>query len=183
MRTLKYTSNVLVPNGAFVSLTFISKDRVECIQCGRCLLHELIFPSAALALSRSHSPSTEDSANLCPPCCSWYGFLVSWGNQRSTNFPFTPCHAGKRKPALPMVGLTIGIQLPRMWGDGRAASGRLVSSFLSRRNPRTMLKGKNGNLEQLKCPPLSPQSPHKFVTKPKNPPPVKSFVSVKSCSH
>lgn len=45
-------------------------------------------------------------------------------------FPFIPGQAGKRKPALTAVALTMAVQLPRMWGNDRAALGRHASSFL-----------------------------------------------------
>lgn len=141
IRTLKWAHNVLVPNGS-PSLTFISKDQVEGIQVAVCCRKWSLAPVVLTLSSWSQSQHKGLHTGLCNLCCSWCYFLISPESQQTSNFPFTPPQARKRKPAWAIIALTIDGQLPRMWGNDKAPLDRLCSSFLSIRNLRTVLNDK-----------------------------------------
>lgn len=95
----------------------------------RCLLPEMTScpccPRPALLPQSQHRGL---HTGFQRPCCSWCHFLIGPRNQKTSNFPFTPSQARKRKPAWVMVALTRWSAAKHV-GTGNAALGRKVPLF------------------------------------------------------
>lgn len=108
----------------------------------RCLLQEMTScPCCPRPTLLPQSQHRGLHTGFQSPCCSWCHFLIGPRKQKTSNFPFTASQARKRKPAWMMVALTRWSAAKHV-GTGKAALGRNSSSFLSRGNPSTGLKGK-----------------------------------------